>query len=290
MLKIFNEFLTVYIDPKGAEVREVINNENELNYMWEGNEEIWSGVSPVLFPVVGKCNNDEIKFDSKVYSFTNHGFARFSVFDSHKRSNSEIELSLTGDMLVENSFPMDFEFYVTYKLKKRKLITTYSIYNPMIKPLFFSVGAHPAFKCPFDSEHSLEDYFLEFEVEEEMLSHELTGNGTYTGKTTSYETKDKKINLATPGFDKTFVFSDFKSKYVTLTEKDTEKKISVSLEGFKYLAFWKKLAGNFICIEPWCGKGDDVDFYGDFKDKKDLIKLETKKEFVVSYEIEFDYQ
>ncbi|MGL4687057.1 MAG: hypothetical protein ACRCVS_00050, partial [Fusobacteriaceae bacterium] len=156
MIKIFNEFLTVNINLLGAEVREVLSKETGTNYMWDGNKEIWDGVSPVLFPVVGKCNNKEIKFDNKSFPFTtNHGFARTSVFDSMKISNTEVVLSLTGDMLPENTFPMDFKFSVTYKLEGIKLITTYSVYNPMNKLLYFSLGAHPAFKCPFDSNHSL---------------------------------------------------------------------------------------------------------------------------------------
>ncbi|MGL5123193.1 MAG: aldose 1-epimerase family protein [Fusobacteriaceae bacterium] len=290
MIKIYNEFLTVHVNLLGAEIREVINTKTGANYMWDGNKEIWDGVSPVLFPVVGKCNNNEFRFEGKSFSLTtNHGFARASVFDSKKISNTEVILSLTGDMLPENTFPMDFKFVVTYKLEEKKLITNYSVYNPMNKLLYFSVGAHPAFKCPFDSYHSLEDYSLEFEVEEKMLLHELNENGVYTGKIFTYETKEKKITLDTPGFDKTFVFSDFKSKYVILREKKSERKILVTIEGFKYIAFWKKLAGNFICIEPWLGKSDDADFCGDFKDKKDLIKLEANKYFSASYETEFDY-
>ncbi|MGL4392913.1 MAG: aldose 1-epimerase family protein [Fusobacteriaceae bacterium] len=293
MIKIFNEHLTVKISNLGAEVKEVTDNLSEHNYMYEQDDSVWASTAPVLFPVVGKCTNNEIRYKGKKYDFkSNHGFARISDFEHIKHSNSEVEMILNSSMMDEDSFPFEFEFCVTYKLEGRSLYTTYSVTNTSAVPIYFSVGAHPAFKCPFDDKHKLSDYYLEFDESEDILTkHEITPDAFFTGKTSAFKTDKGIIDLAEHNIADTFVFSNFKSECVSLVEKNSDRAITVSLNGFPYIAFWKKPNGDFVCIEPWCGKADDVGFTGDIDQKKDIIKLEPYKEdFEVTYVTDFDYE
>lgn len=67
MITIKNDNLLVEISELGAEVRAVINIATEHEYMWSGDGRIWAGVSPVLFPVVGKSHDNKIKYQGKEY-------------------------------------------------------------------------------------------------------------------------------------------------------------------------------------------------------------------------------
>ncbi|MGL5098969.1 MAG: hypothetical protein ACRC6B_02860, partial [Fusobacteriaceae bacterium] len=98
-----------------------------------------------------------------------------------------------------------------------------------------------------------------------------------------------KLDLRIYDVTNTYVFSGFRSEYVKLVEKGSGDFIKVDIKGFKYLAFWKKSEGDFICIEPWLGKSDMEGFRGDFNEKEDMITLNGNEEFQISYAIEFMY-
>lgn len=291
MVKIRNEYLTADIALKGAETLKITDNITGHNYMWDIVPEIWTGCSPVLFPTVGKSVGDTIRYKGKEYRFTNHGFARHSHFHCEIDENigQEAVLKLSDDMLPPEAFPFQFNFNVKFKLSERKLITTYKVSNPSSETIFFTLGAHPAFRFPFDNNHSTADYYLEFENDNLLTLHELTPAATYTGATSIFQLNENRIDLEKTDVAATLVFSNFKSSFVRLVEKESGRFIQVDIKDFRYIAFWKKPEGKFICIEPWLGKSDREDFSGEFHEKEDIIALEPHKSFSISYGIEFGY-
>lgn len=290
MIKIENEFLMAEIEEKGAEVVRVISKENGENYMWDKDPEIWNGTSPNLFPTVGKSIGDQIKYGGKTYKLGNHGFARHSIFKVEKNSEgTSADFILDDTMIEKNSFPFQFCFNINYKLEGKKLITTYSVKNPGVGKTIFTLGAHPAFKLPFHEGKNMGDYYVEFPCDSQLVLHELTGFATYTGKREEFNLEDGKLDLGIYDVANTYVFSDFKSEYVKLVEKGSGDFIKVDIRGFRYLAFWKKPEGNFVCVEPWLGKSDMEGFQGEFHEKQDMITLNEKEEFQISYGIEFMY-
>lgn len=289
MIQISNEFLTAEIAIKGAEIRKIWNNITEENYFWEPVPEIWNGVSPVLFPTVGKSINDEIRYKGKTYSLTNHGFARHTKFKIERVSKESVTFLLTDEMLPKDSFIYKFQFRVKYSLVEKKIITTYSVYNPMNEEISFSVGAHPAIKCPFDLDHKLSDYYIEFPEDEKLKQHLINELALYTGETKNFFLVENKIDLKKIDVSDTLVFSEYKSKFVELIEKESKRSVKLTMEGFPYTAFWNKKGGNYLCIEPWHGKSEDIGFAGEFFEKKDLVKLDGDKTWESSYTIEFKY-
>lgn len=81
MITIKNDILLVEIIELGVEFRAIINVTTNHEYMWSGDSRVWSGVFPVLFPVVGKSHDNKIKYQGKEYLMGNHGLARHTVFD-----------------------------------------------------------------------------------------------------------------------------------------------------------------------------------------------------------------
>ncbi|MGL4980384.1 MAG: aldose 1-epimerase family protein [Fusobacteriaceae bacterium] len=289
MVRIENEFLIVEIEEKGAEVTRVISKKTGENYMWNKNPDIWNGVSPNLFPTVGKSIGDEIRYSGKTYKLGNHGFARHSIFGFKNKEETEVTFILDDSMIEENSFPFKFLLSINYKLEERELVTTYSVENPASEKTIFTLGAHPAFKMPFHKGKKMADYYIEFSDDTQLNLHEITSSATYTGKRTKFNLNDKKLDLAIYDVANTYVFSNFKSEFVKLVEKESGDFIKVNIKGFRYLAFWKKSEGEFICIEPWIGKSDMDGFKGEFQEKEDMITINGNEQFEISYGIEFVY-
>lgn len=283
-----NEHLEAHIDTLGAEIRKIINIANNHNYMWSGDKSIWSGISPVLFPVVGKTTNSVIRYNDKSYPQGNHGFARTTIFKIIQQSNNSITLRIDSQTML-SKYPFALDFDVTYSLIERKLITQYAIHNKDNKIAYFSVGAHPAFACPFDNEHQFEDYYIEFEQDEsQLLQHEITPEAFFTGNT--HSSNLSQINLDSQTFvNDALIYSNYTSKFVSLKERNSNRQIKVSLDGFPWLGIWSKINASYVCIEPWCGHSDHTNFNGEIHQKDAIEAVEANNTWSRSYSIEFGY-
>lgn len=285
---IQNQNLQVTIALLGAEVRSVKHIVSNHEYMWSGNPEVWAGVSPVLFPVVGKTTANQVKFVGESYSLGNHGFARHSVFSIVEQKSDEVTLLLNTQIDDVKRYPFNLDFFVNYKLVDKTLHTTYTVHNLDPQTAYFSVGAHPAFACPFDDKHQISDYEIRFEQPENLLRHEITSEAFYTGKTTDH--KLAAFNLDEHTFDDdALVFSGYNSDSVSLIERDTGRAIRVSLAGFPWLGIWSKPSADYVCLEPWCGRSDDLGFSGDINYKAAIETIQANAKWSRTYTIEFMY-
>ena len=75
MFIIENDFLTVGVNPFGAELWSVVSKENGKEYIWQGNPEIWNGRAPVLFPICGRLSGDSYEYGGKSF----HVYQIFAV-------------------------------------------------------------------------------------------------------------------------------------------------------------------------------------------------------------------
>jgi len=101
METIENDFLKITIETLGAELRSIVAKERQQEYLWQGAPEWWPRRAPVLFPIVGKLNNNAYRVNGKVFSLPQHGFARDNEFTAGERRANAIEFVLKSDL---NSF------------------------------------------------------------------------------------------------------------------------------------------------------------------------------------------
>lgn len=287
-VQIKNDNLIVTINLRGAEVRSVRNGTSGHEYMWCADPAIWSGVSPTLFPVVGKTSNGIIKFAGKEYPQGNHGFARSSMFKLIESSAQTVSLQIITSELGD-VYPFNLAFTVSYSLEGNKLTTKYQVKNLDSQTAYFSVGAHPAFACPFDKQHKINDYVIEFEQNEPNLQrHGITPQAFFTGKVESESWQTLQLTPETLG-DNTLVYANYQSKSVCLREANSTRQIKVTLDGFPLLGLWSKIGGDYVCIEPWCGHSDLEGFTGNINDKAHIEIVNTNETWKRSYSIEFSY-
>lgn len=285
---IQNQSLQVTIALLGAEVRSVKNIVSNHEYMWSGNPELWAGVSPVLFPVVGKTTANQIKFADEGYILGNHGFARHSVFSIVEHKSDEVTLLLNTQTGDAKRYPFNLDFFVNYKLIDKTLHTTYTVHSLDQQTAYFSVGAHPAFACPFDDKHQITDYEIRFEQPENLLHHQITSEAFYTGKTTSLDLVAFSLDEHTFD-DDALVFTGYKGESVSLVESDSGRAIRVSLGGFPWLGIWSKPGADYVCLEPWCGRSDDLGFNGDINNKAAIETIQPNAKWSRTFRIEFAY-
>ncbi|MDA9408543.1 hypothetical protein XH80_17885 [Bradyrhizobium sp. CCBAU 45384] len=70
--------LAATIKAQGAEMCS-LRHEDGIEFVWQA-EPAWPRHAPLLFPIVGRLANDELRHRGKTYRMTQHGFARDSRF------------------------------------------------------------------------------------------------------------------------------------------------------------------------------------------------------------------
>ena len=81
IVELKNDRIAIGVNTHGAELVSLKSNETDREYMWCGDAAYWGRVSPVLFPFVGKLENQTYRHDGVTYEgIPQHGFARDSEF------------------------------------------------------------------------------------------------------------------------------------------------------------------------------------------------------------------
>lgn len=291
MHTLHNDQLKIAVKNTGAELCEISSTKNGIQFMWDANPNVWDGYAPNLFPIIGALKGDNYLYEGKTYSLPKHGFIRNNEnVTLHKKTDNSLTFSLFSDENTLKVYPFKFEFYITYKLVDNKLDIIHTIKNSDDKTMYFSLGGHPAIKCPVYNDENYEDYTLEFEQVENSRTHLVnTTNGLIKLKTSPVFKNSNNIPLSHDLFNEdALIFKDLKSKKVTLKSKLHGDIITVDYADFPYLGIWSKPDGDYVCIEPWLGIADHEDVNQDFTTKEGILTLEANKTFEATYSIEIN--
>src|SRR5229473_6591595 len=161
-----NDTMTATVAAEGAELCSLKNVEG-LELLWQAGE-AWPRHAPLLFPIVGRLKNDELRHGGKIYPMTQHGFARDRRFDWAQREPTSCTLLLVDDAATRARYPFAFRLSVTYTLDGADLEIALEIANTGEEMLPASVRAHPAFNWPLLPGLAKEDYALVFSREEAL--------------------------------------------------------------------------------------------------------------------------
>lgn len=284
--RISNGKISIEVENLGAELQSLFDITSRKEFLWQGDSKWWPRKAPVLFPIVGKLNNNMYSVNGKQFSLPQHGFARDRNFELAEKTSTLLIFRLKSSEETKNIYPFDFELLIGYELKGRVLEITYTLVNTGNEQLFFSIGAHPGFICPIDQNKNFTDYFLEFE-KEETLDRYLLEDGNFTGQTERVMTNTRILQLNEELFKKdAIVFKNMKSSYLILKNQNSETRLKFSFKNFPYFGIWTKPGAPFLCLEPWCGIADNKNADGELKNKEGIDKLSPDTKFVRSYSIE----
>jgi galactose mutarotase-like enzyme len=248
----------------------------------------WPRHAPLLFPIVGRLKNDELRHKGVAYPMTQHGFARDQMFDWVERNDASCSLLLRDSKATHMHYPFAFQLAVTYRLQHAALDVTLALTNVGDGVLPASLGAHPAFNWPLVDGVAKEGYRLTFSDEESMPVRRLKG-GLLRAKAEPSPVKGKTLALSERLFDEDAIILDrLASRFVNYAA-DSGPSLDVSWHGFRQLGIWSKPGGApFLCIEPWRGFASPADFDGEFADKLGIMQIAPGASQVLSYRIGFN--
>ena len=277
---ISNSTLKASIKHAGAELFSLKNNQNK-EFIWEGNPDFWGKHSPVLFPIVGTLKNNTYTVNGKEYQLPRHGFARDMEFQLIDKTENSATFSLHSNAETLKIYPFEFELQLIYTLQENALDIQYKVINKSETKMPFSIGAHPAIALP----ENFESYALKFE-REEVLKYYLLENDLISNKTEVLETKNSLVPLNYKLFENdALIFKTLESNSLTILE-NSKPYIKVDFEDFPSLGIWTKEQAPFICIEPWLGYSDTAVNSGDLFEKEGILILDANQAFTSKFSIQ----
>lgn len=284
-----NEDLCAVISSHGAELRSLIRKEDGKEMMWCGDAAYWGRVSPVLFPVVGAYRNKECRYLGETYQMGQHGFARDKEFTLQEQTEEKIAFSLemTKEEAQQNGFPFAFRLELGYELSGRKVKLCWTVKNIGEETMYYSIGGHPAFTAPAREKDRITCY-LKFRNVETLRVRTLEG-GLASDNIIDIPLEEGGVLPVTEELfaGDALVIENGQTNEAALLDENREPYLTVNFTA-PLFGVWTPPGKNapFICIEPWYGRCDGVNFEGTLEQREWGNVLKAGEIFETFYTIE----
>jgi galactose mutarotase-like enzyme len=271
------------IKAHGAELCSLRNAQGD-ELLWQAGPQ-WPRHAPLLFPIVGRLKNDELRHRGKVYPMTQHGFARDHRFEWVSRGPNSCKLVLRDSEATWARYPFAFRLEIAYRVEGAALDVECEITNSGEEMLPASLGGHPAFNWPLHPGLSKQAYMLTFPDDEPAPIRRLK-DGLMRPQPEPTPVRGKMLSLSEALFEDDAVILDQLASRSVRYAADRGPSIEMSWQGFRELGVWSKPGGApFLCIEPWHGFASPSDFDGEFSDKPGLMQIPVGESRSLSYRI-----
>lgn len=278
-LTIQNEFLTVTVSQKGAELQSLLGKDG-TEYLWQGDPAYWPDRALNIFPYVARLTEGSYMLDGERHHMAIHGIAPYRVFTPVCHTSERIVLELRSDEETRREYPRDFAFRVNYTLSGSTLEITYEVENLDEKVMYFGLGGHPGFQVPL-SGGSFESYRLRFREPCAPTRVGFTETCFLSGLDTPYPLEENAIPLRHDLFDDDAIVLKDMAHAVTLERDGDSHSVTVSYPQMNYLGIWHmpKTDAPYVCIEPWASLPSTQDKIAVFEEQADLISLAPGKTY-----------
>lgn len=255
-ITIKNDSLAVKVALLGAEIQEVKNLKDDFSYIWTADAKYWGRHAPILFPFIGRSNDNKYLLNGKEYSMKQHGFLRDQTFQVAEQKEDQVTLTWSADAASLKIYPYHFTARVTYQLVANQLKISYQIKNENSSAMYYSLGFHPGLNITSD----LSDYSLNFTPQVKELTTLLIDPAPFrSGKTAATKLDNGRLALSYPMLDNGLIIYRAKDiKQVSLTSRKDSHRVTEDITDFPYLAIWspEKKQAPFVCVEPFKGLPD----------------------------------
>ncbi len=281
-----NDRFTVSVNTVGAELCAFTEHTKEGDYahLWEGDPDIWSGTSPLLFPVVGKCKNDAYTLGGKVYRMPKHGFAKKMEFVPTETNENEMVFRLSDTPETREVFPFAFDLFVCYRFIENGVSMTFRVVNKNEVPMYFSIGAHPAFAIKLGDRVVMDET-------ETLSAYKLNADFLRAKELQPVFDNSRELVITEHLFDEdALIFDGVKSAGASIVRADGHN-VHVSFGGAPCLGIWAKPAAPYVCIEPWygiddaCEAGEHGTSGGAIENKHRIVELGAHETFAFPVEV-----
>ena len=257
---------TADIGTTGAELHALHLAGRDL--LWDAGP-LWPRHAPLLFPIVGRLNDDTLRHRGQTLSMPRHGFARERDFTWIARSEAACTLELRDDTATRACYPFAFSLQVTWTLDATGLRMDLALHNPGPDPLPASLGLHPAFRWPLAPGLPKSAHRLIFEADEPGPLRRLTREGLLDPALRASPIQDRILPLHESLFTEDALIFDRPRSRALRLEAEGGPALDLRWEGFSHLGLWAKPDPGpaFLCLEPWEGHADPEGWAGEFSEK-----------------------
>lgn len=291
---IENNYLSIKVQDLGAELISVKDKSTGTEYIWDADPNYWKRHSPILFPFVGSQYEKKFIYSGVEYKMGQHGFARDRDFILKEKGEDFLIFGLKADKYTLTLYPFEFYLEVKYELKEREVGVYWTVENKDQKKMYFQIGGHPAFFCPITDEEQSE-YFIRFHHAKRLNIRAIDMETGLAKKESEFidmdlvEEDNGYLRIHENLFDNdALVVEDYQCKEVALCKPDKSPYVTVSFDA-PLFGVWSPAGKKapFVCIEPWYGRCDSVNFRGSLEEKEYINKLQPDEVFRASYTMKF---
>lgn len=250
-MKIANAFLSADIASLGAELQTLVTADG-TNWLWNGDPAVWSGRSPLLFPVVGKSPDGAVTIEGRPYPMLPHGFARRSTFEITRSDEAVCTLLLRDSDATRENFPFAFALTVTYRVDGLSLVVDVEVENRDNRPMPFGFGFHPAFVWPLPGSAGLpHEVVLDNGAAPALIR--LGGDGLIDPRPLPSPFVAGHLALAHAQFDADAMIFPRDCGAGASFSAIGGAALEMSWKNLPNFAVWQKPGAGFLCLEPWHG-------------------------------------
>lgn len=248
--------LEAVVSPSGAELRSLRLHGREV--LWQAGPE-WPRHARVLFPVIGRVEDDQVLVDGRSHPMGKHGFARDLAFGVSSCTGTRAELRLESSAATLERYPFAFELVVTYDVSGAGLQVTFTVRNTGARALPFALGWHPAFRWPRTPDSERAGHRLELQAAEPGPVRRVTD---VLLRPERYPTpvRERQLHLTEEPFhDGALILEEVRSAALVYRGPDG-RGLEMTWDGFRHVAVWAPIDADLLCLEPWTGLPSPMDW------------------------------
>ena len=176
---------------------------------------------------------------------------------------------------------------ITYRLDGNKIHIIWHVHNTETNEIHFQIGGHPAFMIPGMKEGDEVKGIIRFDNTGNI--ERLIGNmkGCIIPGRFDVGSKDGIWHFNEDSFKEDCVIIDKSQvKQVALLDESGQPVVTLDMKT-PCVGIWAPYGKHapFVCIEPWYGIHDKVEYHGDFRQKYLMNHLQPGASFLSEYTI-----
>jgi galactose mutarotase-like enzyme len=255
-------------------------------YLWQGDPAWWSRRAPVLFPTVGGLKQNRLRHRGSHYPMPKHGFARDHMWTLIHADDLSCEYELRDDAETHQHYPFAFALTQRFALSDTGLEVSFRLHNPNDHPLPAGLGGHPAFRWPLREGVDRNAHQILFDLEEPHPIRRV--KGAFLDETLQPNpVKARTLSLHDALFENDAVILDRVQSLGLRFHAPGAPALRFTWD-FPHFAIWTKPGAPFLCLEPWQGYVDPVNFDGEFMDKPGIAILDSGETRSWSYGVSLE--
>jgi galactose mutarotase-like enzyme len=272
---------TCAIAHRGAELRSLRLGEDE--FIWQRDPAWWAGSAPILFPLIGRLQDERYTHRGREYRIAKHGFARDLDFAVAAVDAASATLVLEDSAATRTAWPFAFRLAVRFTLDEHGLAVDYTVDNRNAEVMPFALGSHPAFALPTAP---LEAWRVRFADDEPPICHRMAANLLSSMPEPFTFQNGRDIPLSAELFARdALIFRDVRSRRIELIHDAPGPRLAFDTGGAPTLALWAKPGAPYVCLEPWWGLDDTSEVNVALEDKPGLLRLAPGERFTARYTV-----